>query len=501
MKKQLEKEKILKNGTTNIVKFDGESDLIVWKHPLTTFNKGSQCIVREGQVAIFLKDGKAQEPFRPGRYTLSYEDCPQLDLPKNTSDGEDRIFFSEVYFVNTTTQMGIRWGTDSKVRLFDPGSGMHIEIGACGSFNLRVSDSVKLLTKVIGTAPSFAREQIADTTSEVEISLGLFGIGWSVKTATSKFKDIILNAVKSNLARAIKAQDINILEIDEHLDVLGRALRDIVNESLTEYGLEVTEFFVSNVAIPDDDPDFRRMKRQFAERVLLRRDDNIKMAEAESLRERKLYEAETAAQLKAAEARRKGEAARIAAEHQADVTRIDAMAEADIIRAKGLAEAEAYKAQAMAEAMEMQAKGYSYETETARLVSLEAMKNGLGGSASGLAGDIASAGIVLGVMDDVKEMTRQAMGSASSKTADKGEAWTCPKCGEAGITSKFCPECGAKRPETHAWTCPSCGTDGLTSKCCPECDTKKPDSVWTCPKCGEAGITSKFCPECGAARA
>ena len=26
------------------------------------------------------------------------------------------------------------------------------------------------------------------------------------------------------------------------------------------------------------------------------------------------------------------------------------------------------------------------------------------------------------------------------------ETWTCPKCGQAGNTTKFCPECGAKRP-------------------------------------------------------
>ena len=28
----------------------------------------------------------------------------------------------------------------------------------------------------------------------------------------------------------------------------------------------------------------------------------------------------------------------------------------------------------------------------------------------------------------------------------KPDAWTCPQCGQAGNTTKFCPECGAKRP-------------------------------------------------------
>ena len=36
------------------------------------------------------------------------------------------------------TQMGVKWGTDSKVRLFDPTSGLHVELGASGEFNIRV---------------------------------------------------------------------------------------------------------------------------------------------------------------------------------------------------------------------------------------------------------------------------------------------------------------------------------------------------------------------------
>jgi Outer membrane protein and related peptidoglycan-associated (lipo)proteins len=52
------------------------------------------------------------------------------------------------------------------------------------------------------------------------------------------------------------------------------------------------------------------------------------------------------------------------------------------------------------------------------------------------------------------------------------------------------------------WTCPSCGTTGITGKFCPECGTKKPEgtgpAAWTCEKCGHTGNTGKFCDECGA---
>lgn len=79
-------------------------------------------------------------------------------------------------------------------------------------------------------------------------------------------------------------------------------------------------------------------------------------------------------------------------------------------------------------------------------------------------------------------------------TADQ---WTC-QCG-ATASGKFCPECGAKKPEpvqAGAWKC-SCGAT-VTGKFCPECGSPKPaeQEGWTCT-CGAVN-KGKFCPNCGA---
>ena len=50
------------------------------------------------------------------------------------------------------------------------------------------------------------------------------------------------------------------------------------------------------------------------------------------------------------------------------------------------------------------------------------------------------------------------------------------------------------------WTCENCGQTGNTGKFCPNCGAAKPDGSWDCDNCGETGNTGKFCPNCGAAK-
>ncbi len=415
----------------SVIKYEGSNEVLAHKHEKEDFTIGSQLIVHESQEALFFRDGMIFDQFTAGRHTLVTNNIPKVRDYMKLGTGGINVFHCEVYFINMITQMGIRWGTDSKVRLFDPASGLHVEIGASGNYNMRVTDARKLILKLVGTTDGLIQSDIT---------------GEGKSYGTGMFKALIINKVKANLARIIKEENLNILEIDAYLDVLSSKLMVDINEALDEYGLTMPEFYVTSIVTPDDDPNFVRLKQQFADKTLKVREEEVRKAEAEAAQQRRIVEAQTEAQLKA----------------------VNAQGDADAIRIKAQAEAEAYKMKAEAEAAEMQMKGYTYRDETARQVGLEAMQNGItgggnGGGAAGGIGDVASLGVTLGAMGGVINMTKDAMAPIMGESQKVGEgfgnvvagntgapaaegAWNCPSCGKAGITSRFCPDCGVARP-------------------------------------------------------
>ena len=461
VQEQIKKEQIVSKGLASIIKYEGANDVLIWKHPIEDFNFGSQLIVHESQEAIFFKDGKALDLFGAGRYTLSTQKLPLLEnlykLPFN-----NEVFHSEIYFINLVTQTGIKWGTDSKVRMFDPTSGLSVELGACGEFNLKVSNSRKLLLKLVGTTSVLKNEDL--------LSSNYFG----VKTLTGKFKALVVSKVKTVLAKVIRDNGVNILEIDSYLEVIAQNLKEEINKTLDDYGLIIPEFYVTNILTPDDDPNFKKMKEQYAEQYLLVRDEQIKKNVALAAQQRKIVEAQTDAQI-------------------------------DIIAAQ--AQAEAYRLKAEAEAKEMQMKGYTYQQETQRQVGLAAMNNisnGGNGSSSGvssLVSDMASLGVGLSVAGQVATAIKENVTPLMSSNLEQNgisSGWNC-SCGTKNISSMFCPNCGNRKPfEKETWTC-DCGQTNLTSAFCPNCGKKRKveNSTWNCSNCGKEGIESRFCPECG----
>ena len=99
----------------DVIKYEGDNATFIWKHPNEDFNSLTQLIVHESQEAIFMMNGQALDLFGPGRYTLETQNIPKIGRFLKRATGDETPFHCEVYFINKTEQMAIKWGTDSKV--------------------------------------------------------------------------------------------------------------------------------------------------------------------------------------------------------------------------------------------------------------------------------------------------------------------------------------------------------------------------------------------------
>ena len=135
----------------DVIKYEGNNDVFVWKYPKEDFNTQTQLIVHESQEAVLFKDGQALDIFKPGRYTLETNNIPLLRNIINLPMGGISPFHCEVYFFNRVEQMAIQWGTDSKIQYMESTYGFPVAIGAGGEMSLKVVNSKKLLLKLVGT--------------------------------------------------------------------------------------------------------------------------------------------------------------------------------------------------------------------------------------------------------------------------------------------------------------------------------------------------------------
>lgn len=561
IQERLMSEKIKTDGLASIIKYEGENNIFIWKHPIEDFNYGSQLIVHESQEAIFFRDGQALDLFGPGRYTLETQQLPLLENAYSLPTDTQGTFHSEVYFINKTVQMSIKWGTPDKVRFIDPLTGVPLELGASGEMNLQVQNARKLLVKLVGTTNGIA-----------------WGEGDSLtKSIQASFRPLIVNAVKTNLPAVIKSEAIDLLEIDEKLDLISANLREKIVAGFEEYGLTIPQFYVNNIVLPEDDPNFKRIRELHSitlQTRMFQAEATIKAAQAQSDAQAKIAQAQSEAMFKTAQAQseeqyriaqEQSKAAIEAAHRQAEIERqateteiarheaerrvIDAQAEAQARRVTGVTEAELLKMTGLTEAEIMQAKGYSQrdvlqaEVQKSYAESIGNMGpviSGGSGGGSGIIGEMMELGVGMAaasaIAPQLGEMLngiRVPAGANVGNTANgqmlmagmmqangqanmagmvqpnmaggmnvSADAWDC-SCGNKGIVGNFCNICGNRKPQPVAdtWDC-SCGNKGIIGNFCSNCGSRKPQPVadtWDC-SCGNKGITGNFCNNCGAKR-
>lgn len=187
---------------------------------------GSQLVVREGQTALFFRDGKAMAAFEPGRHVLTTQSVPALTrLLSSAVFGGESPFKAEVVFVGRQLFRELRWGTPEPFYVPDPVL-LQVPLRAHGRFAIRVAEPAVFVPKLVATRPLFRTRDLEDfLRSQYLVSALTDGVASLGKPFT---------------------------ELPRYYRELGLGVKSILAPEFAALGLELTDVSVNSVSTTEE---------------------------------------------------------------------------------------------------------------------------------------------------------------------------------------------------------------------------------------------------------
>lgn len=188
------------------------------------FRLGSQCIVRDSQVAVFFRDGKALDTLPPGRHTLSTQNIPILAGILSLPFGHKSPFRAEVVYVSLKEFLDMKWGTPQPIIYRDSDLGV-VRLRSFGTYAMRVVDPQLFVNTIVGTQGVFRTEDIGNY-----------------------LRSIIVQQLTVLMGQVMKS----VLDLAVMYEQLALATKTAVADQFAAYGLQLDSFQIGAITPPDE---------------------------------------------------------------------------------------------------------------------------------------------------------------------------------------------------------------------------------------------------------
>ncbi|MCI8550521.1 MAG: hypothetical protein HFI68_08045 [Lachnospiraceae bacterium] len=210
----------------NVVEWqEYRDDIIFWKWRNDEIKKGSRLVIRPGQDAIFMYNGKVEGIFRDeGSFDIESDIIPFLSSLKGFKFGFNSGIRAEVLFINTK-EFTVKWGTKNAVNLPAQGLPGGLPIRAFGTFSCKVSDHMALIDKVAGIKEQYT---VDDVRERVVAGLDPLLMKWISREGKDMFN------LQANAAD------------------IGRGICTDLDMEMRKLGIAITGFSIQSVSYPEE---------------------------------------------------------------------------------------------------------------------------------------------------------------------------------------------------------------------------------------------------------
>lgn len=206
-------------------------DEIVHRFPddssIGDYRIGSNVIVRDGQAAVFFRDGLALDVFGPGRHVIATANIPKVIDFIGKAFNDRTPFPAEVYFVSLKEFANRKWGTPQPIIVRNPGMGLGVALlQGFGTYSFQVSDPQLFVTNIVGKQARFH-------TNEIE----------------ERLRTMLLSKLQDLLGET--AANKSVVELIGLTEELGAGVRAKTQDDFAAMGLTLKTFYIGNLKPSD----------------------------------------------------------------------------------------------------------------------------------------------------------------------------------------------------------------------------------------------------------
>lgn len=217
----------LKEQFIDVIEYtDPDNKIIVYKYvrPGNEIKQGARVIVREGQLAIFIKEGKLADILGPGTHVLNTKNLPILSTLAALPFGFNSPIKSDLYFVSMKQFIDNKWATKNPILTRDTDFNM-ARIKAFGKYSFRINNIVKFMNEVFGTRQKVLTYDIIEYLASI---------------ITEIVAEIITNSNLSALDLAMKYRE------------LSNEIFKLANQQAMQLGISFTGIVIENISLPEE---------------------------------------------------------------------------------------------------------------------------------------------------------------------------------------------------------------------------------------------------------
>jgi membrane protease subunit (stomatin/prohibitin family) len=210
----------------NVIEWNETKEgVLFWKWDNQEIKKDSRLIIRPGQDAIFLHNGKIEGVFEDdGNYEIESEIIPFLTTLKSFKFGFNTPLRAEVLFINTK-ELLVKWGTQNAINLQAPGLPGGMPVRAFGTFSCKVGDHNVLIEKLAGIRQTYT---VDDVKERIITDLNPLLMSWIGKEGRDMFN---LQMDAGNIAKGICRE---------------------LNDEMSQLGIAITNFTIESFSYPEE---------------------------------------------------------------------------------------------------------------------------------------------------------------------------------------------------------------------------------------------------------